>query len=314
MLTQHSIKLDQKNRIQYYIYKSPLPGKTVLISGGIHGDEANGMFVCIEFIKYLKANPTKFTGTIIIVPNINPQGFQQRNRRFKDTDLNRTFTKDIQHPVSKLFKKEILDHIDYGVDFHDSGSSYKLVLHARIPKPDPKLQQLLPYLQVPFCLVRKGSKGMLTDYMHSQNKNFITIESGGSYQVSQTQIQAQINLIINLLKHNGNHIGTAHKQKSIVIQQRFRFKSTQSMLFYPQVKLGQAIQKNQLIGVIYDQDFQTPRSIYAPLEGYLISLNEHNLIKPSEYIFGIGADYPCNIQDIDSKLNQGLLEVKHICL
>ena len=55
MFSNHTIQyLDSTPN--YYKFTSNKPGKTILISGGIHGDEANGMFVALEFFKYLQKN------------------------------------------------------------------------------------------------------------------------------------------------------------------------------------------------------------------------------------------------------------------
>lgn len=62
----------------------------LLLTGGIHGDEVNG----VEIVRQIVANgynkPTK--GTVVCIPVINVFGFLNQNREFPDgRDLNRVF-------------------------------------------------------------------------------------------------------------------------------------------------------------------------------------------------------------------------------
>lgn len=311
MFSNHTLQYSN-TQLNYYVYKSNKPGKTVLISGGIHGNEANGMFVALEFFQYLKKHSELFSGTIIVAPHLNPEGFKKRNRRYDETDLNRTFTDKLEHPLSKQINQEILKKIDYGIDFHDSGSTYNLVLHARIPKNQCHLKDFINHLEVPFCFIRDHKNGMINDFMNKLNKPFVTIESGGNYQVNPEQIEKQINLILNILKYNGNLEGLAKRNKTIPIYQRYRFKAKTTLLIYPKVKLGQTIKKGDTIAIAYENNIHNPIEIQSPIEGYIIALNPHNLIKQNEYVFGIG-----QCQKTISKIqiaNPDLIEYKHICL
>ena len=79
-----------KLKIPIIVERAKLPGPTVLLSAGLHGDEING----IEIVRQLivkKINKPK-TGTIICIPIINVFGFVNQTREFPDgRDLNRVF-------------------------------------------------------------------------------------------------------------------------------------------------------------------------------------------------------------------------------
>ena len=85
-------KLHTRTKIEVpiIIERAKEPGPTILITGGIHGDEING----VEIVRKLIANgynkPEK--GMIICIPVVNVFGFLSLRREFPDgRDLNRVF-------------------------------------------------------------------------------------------------------------------------------------------------------------------------------------------------------------------------------
>ncbi|QOV88986.1 M14 family zinc carboxypeptidase [Humisphaera borealis] len=69
------------------------PANTVLIFGGIHGNEPTSAGVCRELVAYLTANPDAWQGRCVaILPEANPDGLNRRIRTNKNLiDLNRNF-------------------------------------------------------------------------------------------------------------------------------------------------------------------------------------------------------------------------------
>lgn len=69
------------------------PANTVLIFGGIHGNEPTSAGVCRELVGYLNAHPNTWTGKCVaIIPEANPDGLHRRLRTNANlVDLNRNF-------------------------------------------------------------------------------------------------------------------------------------------------------------------------------------------------------------------------------
>lgn len=66
---------------------------TVLIFGGIHGNEPTSAGVCRELVAYLKRNPQSVQDRyVVVLPEANPDGLDRRLRTNKNlVDLNRNF-------------------------------------------------------------------------------------------------------------------------------------------------------------------------------------------------------------------------------
>jgi len=67
--------------------------RTLLILGGMHGDEPKSVSLALQFIDHLASLPkNEDTVRWIVVPTVNPDGYERRNRRNANrVDINRNF-------------------------------------------------------------------------------------------------------------------------------------------------------------------------------------------------------------------------------
>ncbi len=73
-----------------FIYRSKVDGPVLLVSGGLHGDEINGIDAVKRMITDNMLKPKR--GTVVAIPLINVYGFLSTSRTFPDgRDLNRSF-------------------------------------------------------------------------------------------------------------------------------------------------------------------------------------------------------------------------------
>ncbi|MDA8940870.1 succinylglutamate desuccinylase/aspartoacylase family protein, partial [bacterium] len=120
-------KLHTQNKIDVpvIIERSKIPGPTVLVTAGIHGDEINGVEIVRQLIAKGINKPKK--GTIICIPVINVFGFIQMDREFPDgRDLNRVFPGSrngaLASRVAHKLTQEVIPHADLILDFHTGGA------------------------------------------------------------------------------------------------------------------------------------------------------------------------------------------------
>ncbi|WP_152058594.1 M99 family carboxypeptidase catalytic domain-containing protein [Aliarcobacter butzleri] len=111
----------------FSIYKkeSQTPSHTLLIIGGIHGDEPGAYFAPAFFEKYYKI--TK--GSVWVIPNINGDSIIA-NQRGIYNDMNRKFSviekDDPDHFIIERVKKIILDKkVDLILNLHDGHGFYR---------------------------------------------------------------------------------------------------------------------------------------------------------------------------------------------
>ena len=94
-------------------------GKTILICGGIHGNEPQGPLAVIKFMNYLKNK--KINGTVYIVPFAIPVDTEKNSRNYvrssKHYDPNREFN-IAGTPANKILKFALVHKVDYIIDVH----------------------------------------------------------------------------------------------------------------------------------------------------------------------------------------------------
>ena len=121
----------------FSIYKkeSQTPSHTLLIIGGIHGDEPGAYFAPAFFEKYYKI--TK--GSVWVIPNINGDSIIA-NQRGIYNDMNRKFSviekDDPDYFIIKRVKKVILDKkVDLILNLHDGHGFYRETYENAIFNP-----------------------------------------------------------------------------------------------------------------------------------------------------------------------------------
>ena len=82
--------------IAIHVMDAPLPGPTVIIQGGIHGDEIAGVHALQELLED-GLQPRR--GRLIVIPVMNPGAYRAQERRAPGgLDLNRCFPGDLRSP------------------------------------------------------------------------------------------------------------------------------------------------------------------------------------------------------------------------
>ena len=128
-----------KDATELYIIKAGKPGPTVMIVGGIHGNETAGYKAAEKFINYdLKR------GTLLIIPRANQRAIENKSRMINSVgDMNRQFPTSSSSSADTVLTREIYKVVkDYKVvwlmDMHESIDYHKL-------NPDSVGQTLIYY-------------------------------------------------------------------------------------------------------------------------------------------------------------------------
>ena len=115
------------SNLHYSLIKkeSPKEGPTLLIVGGIHGDEPGGYFAPMVMAKYYRID----SGNVWIVPNLNFDSIV-KNSRGINGDMNRKFakidTKDKDFDIISDIKKLLLHpKVDLTLNLHDGKGFYR---------------------------------------------------------------------------------------------------------------------------------------------------------------------------------------------
>ncbi len=272
------------------VIRSDKPGPVLLLTGGLHGDEING----IEIVRRLLAKnlvvPQK--GTVIAIPLMNIYGFIQNVRGVPDgKDINRSFPGNKRGSLAKLvaytIMNEIIPKIDFGIDFHTGGASRSNFPQIRcvlgIEKNLDLAKAFAPKLILHSSLIDKSFRKAT----HQKNKHILVFETGESLRFDEDGIKQGINGTLRLMKYLDMRKTAPGAGKTEIYGKSSWVRANYAGLFHPKIELGDIIKKNQLLGRITDPFGNEIFNIKSRHIGRVIGLNYNPVVHKGDAILHI---------------------------
>lgn len=269
-------------------------GPVLLLSGGLHGDEINGIETVRRIIENEYHIPEK--GTIICIPIINIYGFIHFSRSVPDgKDVNRSFPGNkngsLASRVAHYLMRDIIPQIGYGIDFHTGGADRTNYPQIRCVLKDPINRELAKAFYAPFSIDSVYRSNSLRQSAAKLGKKILVFEGGEAGRFDEFAIQEGVNGTLRLL----NHLGMSNRDldkpdfESLIVKSSSWVRAKNSGLFQSQVVYGQTVKKNQLVGHITDPfgEFKVP--LKAPVDGYVIGLQNNPIIHQGDALMHIGS-------------------------
>lgn len=277
-----------------HVFRSKNAGPTVLLSGGLHGDEING----IEIVRRMIAGNTLKKikkGTVIAIPIINIYGFLFFSRDVPDgKDVNRSFPGSPDGSLASLvahtITTKILPIIDFGIDFHTGGASRTNFPQIRYSKQDQLAQEIAEAFQAPFTLHSPVIQGSLRMSAKELNKSIVVFEGGESLRFDSRAIEEGIRGVKRVLHHFGMSINTPRSRANHFFGESHWLRADASGLFQFRKESGDAVEKGELIGRIHNPYNSYTVKVFSPYNGYIIGHNNMPMVHRGDALFHIGLE------------------------
>lgn len=276
-----------------FVYRSKNPGPVVMLSGGLHGDEVNG----VEIIRRVVAGKwihQLLAGTVIALPIINVYGFIHFSRDVPDgKDVNRSFPGNpdgsLASIVASIISRKILPIIDFGIDFHTGGASRTNYPQIRYDKRDLKGAELAKAFNAPFTLYSSVIDGSLRATAAQMDKTIVVYEGGESMRFDMLAIEEGLKGIRRVLKHFGMiRVGASSAHKSIICANSTWVRAEASGLFTFLKQSGQEVAEGEIIGYIHNPYNLYNIPVLSAVSGYIIGHNNIPLVHKGDALFHIG--------------------------
>jgi predicted deacylase len=275
-----------------HVYRSKHPGPTMLVLGGIHGDEINGVEIVRRSVKaglFKKLN----IGSVIAVPLLNIYGFINFSRDLPDgKDVNRSFPGSsrgsLASKVAFTLSKHILPLVDFGMDFHTGGRSIHNYPQLRVSPNDKMSLKLAKAFSPPFIVESKLIGGSLRKECNKRGIPMVVYEGGESLRLDSFSVQEGINGIKRVMFSKGMISEESPVQKSIVIKNSRWIRATQSGLFIAYKKSGDYVDKGEVLGHLTDPYGNKESRVKSPVSGIIYGHNNIPLINLGDALFHIG--------------------------
>jgi hypothetical protein len=278
--------------ISITISRAAEDGPVLLLMGGLHGDEINGVEIVRRIIERELHHPLR--GSVICIPILNVYGFIHFSRYVPDgKDVNRSFpgskNGSLASRLAHYLTKEILPQIDMGIDFHTGGADRFNYPQTRCLLQNKKNAEMAEAFAAPFIMNSKFRPKSLRQTASKLGKSILVYEGGESSRFSEDAIEEGISGAVRLMHHFGMRDNPeGQNQRTVWIRKTRWVRARYSGIFQCHITNGSLVGKNQLLGYITDPFGEFKAPIKSPVLGYVISLNANPLLHQGDAVIHLG--------------------------
>ena len=262
-------------------------GPALALVAGAHGTEYTSIIALEKLIGML--NPAEISGTVIIVPLINIQSFEQKVPHLNPVDkksMNRYYPGKMDgtqtERASYLITKEVVDKCDHLIDLHggdldESLRPYSYWTKTGNEKQDQISREMLLAFGLDHIIISADrprdpqASRYLENTATTRGKASITAEAGHAGTVETDDLNALINGCLNVMRYLKMLPGQAAMvEHPVWIQNVVTVASDQTGIFYPLVKRGTYIEQGMKVGYVTDYVGKTIFEARAPVAGVVL--------------------------------------------
>jgi predicted deacylase len=285
---------DTRIDIKAHIFRSKNPGPCILVLGGVHGDEINGIEIVRRSIEEdIFSNLER--GSIIAIPLLNVFGFINFSREVPDgKDVNRSFpgisTGSLASRVANTLTKKILPYIDFAMDFHTGGSSRFNYPQIRYHKSDKKAEELAIIFGTKYIIQKPFIPKSFRKTSHEMNIPTIVFEGGESVRLDGHSISVAIQGIKRVLAHleMKHEVEFDSQVKSILVEKTVWLRAPYSGIFIWSKDSGEYVKKGEPIGELKDAYGSKSITVSATRDGHIIGHSNASVVNQGDALFHIG--------------------------
>jgi hypothetical protein len=279
--------------VKVEVIRSLQDGPAVLLLGGMHGDEVNG----VEIVRRALASPWMDhlrAGMVIAIPLLNVYGFINARRETPDgKDINRCFPGSSRGSMAArlaaILSRKILPLIDWGIDFHTGAARIYNHPQLRYSPADPLALQLAQNFAPPFLVPKLPiSKSLRKAFLRHQ-KTILIYEGGENLRLDPFCIEKALEGLKRLFTRQGMlESSPAMTEKTIRLVRTSWQRSPTSGLFQWFKSSGQGVVEGEPLGVIRIPYGTGETVIKARGGGYIIGHSNATLVSQGDALFHLG--------------------------
>ncbi|MEM9820916.1 MAG: succinylglutamate desuccinylase/aspartoacylase family protein, partial [Bacteroidota bacterium] len=276
--------------------RSENPGPTMLVLGGVHGDEINGVEIVRRSIES-QLFERLIAGSVIAIPLLNIYGFINFSRDTADgKDVNRNFpgskNGSLASRVAYNLTKNILPLIDFGIDYHTGGSSRYNYPQIRYAVSDEKAERLARQFAAPYLIRKSNIPKSLRKVSTGMGKPVIIFEGGESLRYDGFSIENGLAGLRRVMHAQGMIEDAAVPLRSTIVFNKTSWvRAQQAGMFMWTQQSGAKVSKGELLGVINDPHGHDEIPVYCSQDGYIIGHNNAPVVSAGDALFHIGFEY-----------------------
>ena len=259
-----------------------LPGKTMLITGGVHSGEYVGIQACVELGAELQ--PEKTVGTIVILKVLNRPAFENRAGSLGLSDgknLNRVFPGNPNgtemERLAWAITKEVYPKVDYYIDLHSGDDFEALTPYAyyagkAAQEVTEVSRKMAEQVDVPYMVRSMVSSGGAYNYAASKGIASILLERGGMGAWTSEEVNSDKRDVRNILSSLDIYQIRRDVRNYVPMEVTdvCYQAASEDGLWYPAAKPGDMVAEGALLGTIRDYNGKLRETCRAEYTGVVL--------------------------------------------
>lgn len=277
-----------------HLYRAQEEGPVLLLTGGLHGDEINGVEILRRMIHNNMLMPEK--GTVIVIPLVNTYGFIQNIRGLPDgKDINRSFPGSQNGSLASLMAhtlmNQILPYVDYGIDFHTGGDARANYPQVRCEWKVESNREIAKAFSPPVIVDSPVLENTFRKAAQDRGTPILVYEGGETLRFDEFAIKEGINGTLRLMGYLGMISGPLESQETEIYEGSPWIRAEYGGLFQHKTELGEHVDENQLLGYISDPYGELWAEVRSPEKGRIIGINNAPVVYKGDALVHIACDF-----------------------
>src|SRR6516165_8876934 len=295
---------DAATNIPVIVINGEKRGPVLALVSGAHGTEYTSIIAIEKLINLL--DPSQIAGTVILVPIVNIQSFEQKVPHVNPVDnksMNRFYPGKADgtqtERASFLITKQVVDRCDYLIDYHGGDLDESLIPYAYwAPTGKEAQDKVSKEMVLAFGLDRiiiwrdrptdLGATRYLDNTSTARGKPSIVVEAGHAGIVEADDVDLLVDGTFNTMRALKMLSGNPRPiENPVWLDRVVNVLSDGPGIWYPLVKRGAYVQEGMKIGFVTDYFGKPILEARAPVSGVILHINAVPSLKKGDNIADI---------------------------
>ncbi len=271
------------------------PGRTLVVSAGVHGDELEGVRAIFDTFRQL--DPSVMSGDFVAVPVANPPAFWNGTRTspLDGGNLARVFPGNAEgsptEAIAYHLDRDILPRADLYLDLHSAGVKCAMPALVGYHEPDTAARDAALVFGAPVVWCHPSvAAGRTVSAAIARGIPALYAEARGAGRIAPADLQCYREGVENLLRH----LGILPGEPATPAACRYLYgdgnidssvASRQRGFLIPAVELMEPVTRGQLLGALVDLYGNEIEQFFAPRDGVIVLIHACPLVHPDEPLF-----------------------------
>ena len=283
-------------KMPYIVINGAKKGKTLTILGGVHAVECAPVEAIFRLADSI--DPAEVSGTLILVPIVNTEGFHARKPYHNILDhlnQNKVFPGDAEASITKRVAYHVFDKFvsksDALIDAHSADIGEDVTRGIYIYKTE-NMNIYGKMLELAGCyrsalIETTNISGNTGEAVNVYGIPCLMIESGAPYPIREADVEYHFDGAVNVMKYMGIINGEAERHTQLVNPNSQRLWAAKGGAWRRLVEPGQRVKKGEKVGSVCNLIGETLQEGHVPFDDVVTFVRVHYSVNAGDTLLWV---------------------------